>query len=378
MRILHLNAGNLHGGLETLLVTLARCRELCPEMEPHFALCFEGRLSQELRDAGVPVHLLGPVRVSRPWTLWRARRSLRRLLGSGAFDAVVCHSCWPHAVFAPVVRAAGLPLVFGGHGLQGDGHWLERWARRTRPDLVLANSSVTQQSIAEHLFPACRSEVVYPPVSAPELADRAGCRAAVRAALGTPPKATVIIQTSRLEAWKGHTLLLQALARLQHLPGWVCWVAGGAQRPEEQHYRAGLETQARQAGLAGRVQFLGQRADVPQLLAAADIHCQPNLSPEPFGIAFVEALYAGLPVVTTALGGALEIVDDSCGVLVPPDDPQRLADALAWLIEDTDQRRRLGAAAPARARAVSEPAARMRQLAQILGTLRAGATGRTA
>jgi glycosyltransferase involved in cell wall biosynthesis len=377
MRILHIYAGNLYGGIETLLVTLARRRALCPEMEPHFALCFEGRLSQELRDAGVPVHLLGAVRVSRPWTIWRARRSLRQLLGRERFDAVVCHACWPHALFGPVVRAAGLPLVFGAHAIQGGRHWLERWARRTRPDLVLANSRVTQASIGDHLFPACRSEVVHLPVSAPELADQDECRARVRALLDTPPEATVIIQTSRLEAWKGHTLLLRSLAHLNHLPGWVCWIAGGAQRPEEQRYLAQLESQVQHAGLSGRVKFLGQRSDVPQLLAAADIHCQPNLGPEPFGIAFVEALYAGLPVVTTALGGALEIVDDGCGVLVPPDDPQQLASALARLIEDSEYRRRLGAAAPARARAVSDPAARMRQLGQILSSLRCVA-GRTA
>ena len=66
------------------------------------------------------------------------------------------------------------------------------------------------------------------------------------------------------------------------------------------------------------MRWLGQRRDVPELLAAADIYCQPNVGAEPFGIVFVEALYTGLPVVTTALGGALEIIDASCGVLVPP------------------------------------------------------------
>ena len=70
-------------------------------------------------------------------------------------------------------------------------------------------------------------------------------------------------------------------------------------------------------GLAERVRFLGERADVPDLLGAADIHCQPNSSPEPFGLAFVEALHAALPVVTSDAGGAREIVTPACGVLVP-------------------------------------------------------------
>jgi glycosyltransferase involved in cell wall biosynthesis len=369
LRVLHINPGNLFGGIETLLVTLARQRALCPGMEPCFALCFEGRLSQELRAAGVPVGELGAVRVSRPWTLWRARRRLRESLAREPVDAVVCHGCWAHALFGPVARAAGVPLVFMAHGLQAELHWLDRWAALTRPDLVLANSRATRDSVARNLFPSSHSEVVYLPVAPPAQQFGADDRAQVRAALRTAPGDTVIVLTSRLEEGKGHTLLLRALARLSHLPDWVCWVAGGPQRPQEAQYLAQLEAQTRQLGLTDRVRFLGQRSDVPRLLAAADIHCQPNLGPESFGIAFVEGLYAGLPVVTTAMGGALEIVEDDCGVLVPPNDPQRLGDALALLIQDPDYRRRLGAAAPARARAICDPATRMRQLAGVLGSL---------
>jgi glycosyltransferase involved in cell wall biosynthesis len=101
--------------------------------------------------------------------------------------------------------------------------------------------------------------------------------------------------------------------------------------------------------------------DVARLLAAADIHCQPNTGPEPFGITFIEALYAGLPVVTTAIGGALEIVDGSCGIMIELNDPAALAEALGRLIEDRELRTRLGAAGPARATALCEPRAQLRR-----------------
>src|SRR5580698_3727045 len=91
VRILHLHSGNLYGGVETLLVTLANLRHLCPSMEPHFALCFDGRLNREISSSGVPVHMLGRVRISRPWSGWRARRRLREILRRERFDAVVCH-----------------------------------------------------------------------------------------------------------------------------------------------------------------------------------------------------------------------------------------------------------------------------------------------
>ena len=101
---------------------------------------------------------------------------------------------------------------------------------------------------------------------------------------------------------------------------------------------------------------------MPRLLASADVHCQPNTSPEPFGIAFVEALGAGLPIVTSAIGGALEIVDESCGLLAPPQDPAALSEAIDALLNDPSLRIRLGDHARGRARAVSDPATQIQRL----------------
>jgi glycosyltransferase involved in cell wall biosynthesis len=372
VRVLHLCAGNLYGGVESILVTLARDRHLCPEMEASFALCFAGRLSDELTACDAPVHRLGAARVSRPWTVWRARRRLDALLARERFDAAVVQECWPHALFAPVLRRRGIPTVFFAQDTHAGTHWLERWARRTRPALVLANSRWTHSHL-RNLFPGVPSAVVYPPAADRTPEDRAAVRRAVRAELGTADADVVIVQASRLERWKGHALLLQALEPLVGRPGWQCWIAGGAQRPHEETYLAELRAQVAATGLSARVRFLGQRTDVPCLLAAADIHCQPNTGPEPFGIAFVEALYAGLPVVTTALGGPLEIIDESCGRLVPPADAARLTAALAGLLSDAGLRARLGEGGPDRARKLCDPAG---QLARLHGQLATQATAR--
>jgi glycosyltransferase involved in cell wall biosynthesis len=156
---------------------------------------------------------------------------------------------------------------------------------------------------------------------------------------GVDKNTVVIIQVSRVEACKGHLLHLRALARLKALQSpWVCWIAGGAQKPEEEEHLHNLQVAAAELGISERIKFLGQRADVPQLLAAADIFCQPNETPDSFGIAFVEALWAGRPVVTTAMGGAKEIIDDSCGVLVEPGSPDLLAASLQRLIESPELR----------------------------------------
>jgi glycosyltransferase involved in cell wall biosynthesis len=148
----------------------------------------------------------------------------------------------------------------------------------------------------------------------------------------------------------------------------VAWEAGGAQRDPELQYLGALSIAAAQLGLAHRLRFLGERTDIRSLYGAADIYCQPNVTPESYGLTFIEALYAGLPVVTSGIGGAVEIVDATCGVLVPPRDPRALADALQRLIEAPAERRALGAAGPARARALSDPAARVAELANQLAT----------
>jgi glycosyltransferase involved in cell wall biosynthesis len=371
IRVLHAYSGNLYGGVEAMLATLARQRHLAPGMAPEFALCFEGRLAEELRAAGAAVHPLGGVRLSRPWTVLAARRRLaRRLRAPDRPDVVVCHACWPHAAFGPTARRAGLPLVHWQHDLAGEPGPIDRRAMRTPPRLVVANSRATAATTAR-LFPGAAVEVVHCPVAAPPPPSPAS-RAEVRRELGTPADAAVVVTACRLERWKGHALLVEALGRLADRPGWAAWVVGGAQRPHERAYLDELAARAAALGLGDRVRFLGQRSDVPRLLAAADVHCQPNLAPEPFGVAYVEALYAGLPVVASRLGGAAEIVDEACGVLVPPGDADALAGALGRLLGDPAERARLGAAGPPRAASLCDPPATLGRLAGLLGGLAAG------
>jgi glycosyltransferase involved in cell wall biosynthesis len=368
MRVLHIVSGRLYGGVETALVTMARCRSLCPELEPEFALCFDGRLRDELTAAGTPVHMLGEVRVRHPLSVLRARRRLRELLDGRAANVVVCHLAWAQAIFGPVARAARIPLIFWAHDAIETRHWLDRWAQLSPPDLAICNSQFTAASILR-LYPRVPTQVVYCPVTPPALSASANDRAEVRRELNTPPDAAVIVQVSRMERLKGQELHLEALGRMRDLPGWVCWMIGAAQRPNEVRYERELRAAAKQSGIEDRVRFAGQRSDVSQILSAADIFCQPNKGPEGFGLTLIEALQAGLPVITSAMGGATEVVNDSCGVLVPPGSAADLASALRLLVNDTQLRRRLGASGPARARALTDPAVQLSRLRSALGEL---------
>lgn len=343
MDVLHLYSGNLFGGVERLLLTLA-------SSAPHHrvALCFNGRLAEELRRAGRAPEMLGEVRVRRPWSILRARSSLSRLLRARRPGAVVCHSAWAHALFAGTVRAAGLPLGFFLHDLSSGSHWLDRAAARTVPDVVFANSPATAEAAAR-LFPGRGAELVTPP-----LAPRSGSvdRSGVRAAEGAAPGDGVVLLFSRPVPLKGHALLLEALALLPPGLSWRAWIAGGARSADEASYLASLRAQA--APLGNRVRFLGERADIPALLAAADVHCQPNTAPEAFGLAYAEAMQSGLPVVTTEWAARSGVVDASCAVLAAAE-PRALADALERVLRDGALRDRLAEAGRRRVAAACDP-----------------------
>lgn len=358
MKVLHIAAGNLFGGIETLLVTMARERSLCPDLKPHFSVCFENRLSRELRATGVPVDYLGEVKVRNPLSIFRARAALDRLLKQEMIDVAICHAPWAQAIFGPVVRDHGTPLVFSAHGFVTGRHWLEVWARRTNPDLIICNSKAIQTNL-NLLYSDIPSQLLHYPISNSAIASR-------REKQSNP---VVIIQVSRMEKWKGHTLLLEALAKLKDLPNWVCWFVGGAQTDRETKYEDTLHRMAARLGLTAHVDFLGSRDDVPSLLAQADIFCQPNLSPEPFGIVFIEALQSGLPVISTRMGGAEEIINDSCGELLPPGEVTPLADALRVLVTNHEKRHHLGLAGPARAKALCDPASQLSKIRELLGSL---------
>jgi len=333
-----------------------------PEMETRFALAYDGRLAGELRDAGAEVAVLGGARLSRPWTVWGARRRFRRLLRDERPDVAIFHSAWSHGIFAPAARRAGIRTVFWLHDAASGGA-AEQRARRVPPELAVCTSAYAAGTLPA-LFPGVRAEVIHPAVAAPP--DFGADRAAVRAELETADDAVVIVQAARMEPWKGHRAHLEALAHVGDRPRWVCWMAGGARRPHEQRHLQEMRDLAERLGIGRRVRWLGERSDVPRLLAAADLLCQPNLTPEPFGITCVEAMYAGIPVVTAAMGGPLETITADTGLLVPPGSSGSLAGALRSLMADPELRARLGAAGPARAKELCDPPAQLRRLHDLL------------
>jgi glycosyltransferase involved in cell wall biosynthesis len=359
MKVLHLGNGNLYGGIERFLVGLAVVQAKTSVLENHYLLSHEGRLAAELRQAGVQPTLLEATRLSRPWSVLRARARLERLIDAVRPDVVVSHGPWTHGALAAGVRGA-VPVVFYCHNpVTAD--WLHWLAGRRRADYVLANSEFTRRTVAS-LFPGVRSETVTY-VLAGTLSGRR--REDLLRDLSRPGE-VVILQVSRFERWKGHLLLLQAAERLQDLPGWRIWFVGGAQRPREMEYEAELRAYSQSRGLAGRVTFLKERSDVADVLATADVFCQPNTQPEPFGLVFVEAMAAGRAIVTTEGGGPAEFLTNDFSFSVPAS-PESVATALRRVVVDRALRDSMGAAAERAYLSRFDPVRAAEQLGSALG-----------
>jgi glycosyltransferase involved in cell wall biosynthesis len=148
-----------------------------------------------------------------------------------------------------------------------------------------------------------------------------------------------VLTVARMDAQKGHRHLLDAAARL---PGIRFLFAGDG--PE----KAALSQRASHLGIADRITFLGQRQDVPALLASCDLFVLPSLF-EGLPLAILEAMAAGKAVVASAVGGSPEaVLHGETGLLVPPADAASLASAICTLAADPDLRQRMGAAGRSR------------------------------
>ncbi|HEY2292273.1 MAG TPA: glycosyltransferase, partial [Thermoanaerobaculia bacterium] len=173
---------------------------------------------------------------------------------------------------------------------------------------------------------------------------------AVRARCGLAETARVVACVGGIQRRKGQLDLVEAAALLADFSDLVFVLAGGAGDAE---YLAVLHERIAALGLGDRFRFIGFEPEIRDLLAISIALVHPSYS-EGLGLAILEAMAVGLPVVATRCGGPEEIVEDGVsGLLVPPRDPPALAAALRRVLGDAATARRLGAAAAARARVFS-------------------------
>ncbi len=321
------------------------------------ALTRLGPLEAELREAGIPVASIGKRLKVDPLAFAR----LMRLLWSRKFDVV---QTW---IFAANMHGrVAAPGGGAGRGHRRDGRrpleGADRAGHRPPPGAVdrlrggqLARGGRVLPQGGRPRRPPGDDPLGDRGRGAPEVEP-----AEVRAGLGLPGDAPVVLFVGRLAAQKGVADLIAALDLLQHVrPDLRALIVGDGP------LRSQLEETAHAFRLDGAVRFLGHRDDVPRLLAAADLLVLPSLY-EGLPNVVLEAMRARKPVVATAAPGTTEVIADGrTGLLVPVHDPTALARAIRTVVEDPALALRLGAEGRARVESEFRADAMISQFAEL-------------
>lgn len=262
---------------------------------------------------------------------FRARNRLFRHLRAHQFQIAHSFDWYANVAMIPIARLAGVPAIIGSHRQLGAWmapaqfraqDWAFRLCRR-----VVCNSEAARAQLRDRGVPERKLVVI--PNALPERA----LNEVVPAFLPSTGCVRVGMVARMNNAVKNYPMLLRAVARLRprfpHVE--FLLVGDGPLRPQ-------LEAMARQLGVAEVVQFLGERQDIPAVLASLDLAVLCSTS-ESLSNAIIEALASGKPVVATNVGGNPELVRaGETGLLVPSDDDAALANALAFLIEHPELR----------------------------------------
>jgi len=325
------------GGAERFLVDLLQAFPRDRFEFTIFCLYSKGELACEVERIGIPVIVL---EVPRKIGL-KGYIKLYNALKMSTFDIVHCHlleGCW---YGLPAGWFAGVPIRIAHlHNC----HW--RLSFRARlfdrfafafADAAFGCSRAVLRFYQKHMwYPMSKCYLVYNGVVAERFKSLPSKNEA-RRVLGLPQNCVIVTTVARLVPQKGHVFLLEAAKEIVSKFKDVRFLLVG-----DGGLRAQLERRANALGLGDYAFFLGQRTDVPQILAASDIFVLPSLW-EGLPLVLVEAGLAGLPVVATRVDGIVEVVEDGrSGFLVPPGDSRALAEALQTLLQDALLREWMG------------------------------------
>ncbi len=350
MRVLHVTEDLGFGGVERLLATLL------PALGQHGIETEVASLGRRedfagpLRAAGIPTHIFGLESLRQPA---RAIRWLYGLLGEDRFDIVHTHLAHGNLYGRTAAFLRRVPVTSTYHDTDYepevllDNPGLRRWKQRVYQladgatsrscARVIAVSEFLAASVVRRLRLSAEAvEVIYNGVV--DLADvTADLRRQRRRELGLPD-APLVVQVGRLSAQKGQLHAVRAAALLRSTHPDVRWVLVG-----DGPQRAEIEAERGRLGVTDVVQLVGGRADVPRFLEAVDLFVFPSLH-EGLGIAVLEAMAHGLPVVAFGTGPIPEVVaEGETGLLVPLCDDAALARAAGELLGEPDRARAMGA-----------------------------------
>ncbi len=300
-----------------------------------------GQLWERAAAAGIRCH---PLRIRNAIDLPAGIR-LRTILKRERFDVVHFHTSRAHSM-APFARGFARALVVTRRMDYRPNRVFAPYLYNRAVDGVLAISDGVADSLAAAGVDRSRVTVVHSGVNCDRFRPpRAQERVDARKAFGISDDEFLVSAIGALEPRKGHLYLIQAIGALAATVKSVtvkCLIAG------QGSINATLKNETWQVRSAERIKLLGRVDDPRELLWASDVFAMPSLK-EGLGVAALEAMASGLPMIASDVGGLREVVEDNrTGILVAPENPAAIASAAIRLVESAELRAQMGAAARAR------------------------------
>jgi glycosyltransferase involved in cell wall biosynthesis len=295
-----------------------------------------GPLVRQIERAGGQ-HVTLNLTTKSPFGIWRNAAALETLIRERRVSLVHARSRAPAWSAWLACQRTGVPFVTTYHGTYSEGVPFKRRYNSVmaRGRIVIAASQfIADMVAARHGVDPTRIRViprgVDPAVFDP--ATVAGNRQARLAeAWRLPEGVRTVVLPGRLTSWKGHTVLLDAIAELDR-PDVMCVFVGSDQG--RHGYTRALEQRATRLGIAERLRLVGECDDMPAALALSDVVVHASTQPEAFGRVVIEAQAMGRPVIASDLGGPVETVrHGETGWRVQPNDPQALAAAIGVALD---------------------------------------------
>jgi L-malate glycosyltransferase len=368
VRILHLNhTGQMSGGERSLMLLLSGL----PDETLGILACPEGPLMEAAHAEGIPrvpvTGTAGSLKLHPVYTplavrdLTRAALQVRRACDELSIDLVHANSIRAGLIAALARRLGGPPAISHIRDVlppSAVSRATMRWLF-AGSDAIVANSNYTMENL-RITSKRMRTWVVYNPVDLTRFDRERVDSSAIRRELGLSAQTSLLTVVAQITPWKAQDLAIQALAGLRKRGHDVHLALAGsakfvdkATRFDNEAYLTRLHELIAELELAEHVSFLGEREDVPAIMAASQLLLMPSWQ-EPFGRTIIEGMAMGTAVVATSVGGTGEIITDSVdGLLVSPHKTDHWVKALDSLLADPDRRRELGAAGQLRAQAFS-------------------------
>jgi glycosyltransferase involved in cell wall biosynthesis len=347
IKVLHIVPALTPGGAERMVVHITRGldRTRFDVVVVSIWRKVESDLEQQLNAAGVTVVYLGKGRGFD----WRMYARLRRVLSDYQPDIVHTHlGVLRYAFFSFMWFNRAARWLHTVHNIaerevEPRAQWIQRLAFAAGV-LPVAVSREVAASV-RRLYGLERCQVIGNCIPTDLYGSPRLSRHEWRAREGFADDDALIVCVARFRAQKNHELLLEAFAQGPALQRKAHLVLVG-----DGPLRYQLEQRAQQLDVASQVHFLGARADIPEVLTAMDIFALSS-DYEGSPLSVVEAMAAGLPVVSTRAGGVPELVEDGReGLLVRTGDVAGLSTAMSFLLEHAEARHSMGTAGAQRAR----------------------------